>query len=228
MTARARKDLTMSRLIKLAAVSALALAAGGCAMQPQRLTPANNTGVYSLHQPIVEHNNFVFDVSTDAGGVPAAEQARLAAWFESIALAYGDHVTVDEPAGYESEAARQDVGTVAARYGLIVDGNASPVTEGRVGAGYVRIVARRSTASVPGCPTWTDPGIESPLRLSTNYGCAHNSNLASMIANPDDLVRGREASGDGAVVVAGRAIRTYRESQPTGRQGLPAATTTGR
>ena len=45
-----------------------------------------------------------------------------------------------------------------------------------------------------------------------------------MIANPDDLVHGREASGDGAVVVAGRAVRTYRESQPTGRQPLPATT----
>lgn len=218
----------MSRLIKFAAVSALALAAGGCAMQPHRLTPTNNTSVYSLHQPIVEHRNFMLDVSTDHSGVPAAEQGRLAAWFESIELAYGDHVTIDEPAGYESDAARRDIAGVAARYGLIVDGDASPVTEGRVGRGYVRVIASRSVASVPGCPTWTDPGIDSPLRLSTNYGCAHNSNLAAMIANPDDLVRGREASGAGAVVVAGRAIRTYRESQPTSRQGLPAGTTTGR
>lgn len=218
----------MSRLINLAAVSALALAAGGCASQPRVLSPHNNTSVYSLHQPVVEHSNFMFDVSTDGSGVSAAEQARLAAWFESIELAYGDHVTIDEPAGYESDAARRDVAGVAARYGLIVDGDASPVTEGRVGRGYVRVVASRSTASVPGCPSWTDPGIDSPLRLSTNYGCATNSNLAAMIANPDDLVHGREASGAGAVVVAGRAIRTYRESQPSSRQGLPASSTTGR
>ena len=218
----------MSRLIKLAAVSAFALAAGGCATQPRNLSPANNTSVYSLHQPVVEHTNFVFDVATDGNGVSAAEQVRLGAWFESIALAYGDHVTVDEPVGYESGAAKQDVARVAARYGLIVDGDASPVTEGAVAPGYVRIVASRSTASVPGCPAWGDPGIESPVRTGTNYGCAINSNLAAMIANPDDLVRGREASGNGASVVAGRALRTYRESQPTGRQGLPVTSTTGR
>jgi pilus assembly protein CpaD len=229
MTARARKDSTMSRLFKFAAGSALALAAGGCATQPRQLSPHNNTSVYSLHQPIVEHSNFVFDVSTDSSGVSAAEQARLAAWFESIELAYGDHVTVDEPAGHESGAARHDVALVAARYGLIVDNDgASPVTQGHVAPGSIRIVASRSTASVPGCPSWTDPGIDSPLRLSTNYGCATNTNLAAMVANPDDLVHGREASGAGAVVVAGRAIRTYRESQPTSRQGLPASTTTGR
>ena len=218
----------MSRLIKIAAVSALALAAGGCATQPRNLTPHNNTSVYSLHQPVVAHNNFVFDVATSGNGVSAAEQARLGAWFESIELAYGDHVTIDEPAGYESGAAKQDVARVAALYGLIVDGDASPVTEGAVAPGYVRVVASRSTASVPGCPSWTDPGIDSPIRTGTNYGCATNSNLAAMIANPDDLIRGREGSGQGNTVVAGRAVRTYRESQPTGRQGLPTNSTTGR
>jgi len=218
----------MSRLIKLAAVSAFALAAAGCATQPRALTPANNTSVYSLHQPIVSHTNFVFDVATDGNGVSAAEQARLGAWFESIALAYGDHVTIDEPAGYESGGAKADVARVAAAYGLVVNSDASPVTEGAVAPGYVRIVASRSTASVPGCPIWGDPGIESPVRTGTNYGCATNANLAAMIANPDDLIRGREASGDGSVVVAGRAIRTYRESQPSSRQGLPATSTTGR
>ena len=81
---------------------------------------------------------------------------------------------------------------------------------------------------MPGCPAWGDPGIESPVRTGTNYGCATNSNLAAMIANPDDLIRGREASGDGASVVAGRAGRTYRESLPSGRSGLPSTTTTGR
>ena len=63
MTARAGKDRTMSRLITLAAVSALALTAG-CAAQPRTLTPANNTSLYSLHQPVVEHTNFVFDVAS--------------------------------------------------------------------------------------------------------------------------------------------------------------------
>jgi len=79
---------------------------------------------------------------------------------------------------------------------------------------------------VDGCPYWQNPDIDSPVRTATNYGCAFNSNLAAMVANPDDLVHGREASGDGAVVVAGRALRAYRESQPTSRQGLPASNTT--
>ena len=60
----------MSRFLKLAAVSALAIGAAGCSSQPHGgLTAAHNFSVYSLHQPVVEHTNFVFDVNTDPGGI---------------------------------------------------------------------------------------------------------------------------------------------------------------
>lgn len=211
----------MSRFITLAAVSVLGLAAGGCAMQPRTLTAANNTSLYSLHQPVVEHTNYVFDVRTDGDRVPAAELDRLAAWFHSIDLGYGDRVTIDEPRGAESAGARQDVARVAGDFGMLI-AEGTPITEGNVGAGTIRIVASRASAHVPGCPSWTDPGIDSPLRTATNYGCATNSNLAAMIANPDDLVHGQNGAGVGSAVTAGRAIRTFRERQPTGAQPLPA------
>jgi pilus assembly protein CpaD len=225
MTARAGKDRTMSPLIKIAAVSALALT-GACATQPRTLSAANNFSLYSVHQPVVEHTNFVLDVATEGDKVSVAEQARLGAWFDSIGLRYGDSVAIDAPRGYEFGGARHDVAQVAASHGLLVTDAAAPVTEGGVAPGYVRVVASRASASVEGCPYHANPDIESPVRTNTNYGCATNSNLAAMIANPDDLVHGREASGEGGVVVAGRAVRTYRESQPTGRQGLPASSTT--
>ncbi len=216
----------MSRFIKLAAVSALGLAVCGCAAQPRQLTPANNTSVYSLHQPVVEHTNFVFDLRVEGDRVPEAELERLAAWFRSIGVRYGDRVTVDEPRGSESASVRGDLARVASDFGLLLSDGA-PVTEGAVEAGTVRVVASRSSARVEGCPSWTDPGIESPVRNSTNYGCAINSNLAAMIANPDDLVRGQDASGRDTSVTAGRAIRTYRERTPTGSQALPSVTTRG-
>lgn len=216
----------MSRFITLAAVSVLGLAAGGCATQPQgNLTPANNTGVYSLHQPVVEHTNFVFDVTTSGDRVPDAELDRLAAWFGSIDIGYGDRVTIDEPRGYESAGARQDVARIAGQFGLLL-ADGAPVTEGNVRAGTIRIVASRSSAHVPGCPEWSDPGIDSPVRTGTNYGCAINSNLAAMIANPDDLVRGQDGSGQGSAAIAGRAVRVYRDRTPTGTQPLPSTTTT--
>lgn len=214
----------MSRFITFAAISALGLAAGGCSMQPQHLTPQNNWGLYSLHQPVVEHNNYVFDVTTDSDGLSAAEMDRLGAWFSTINVGYGDRVTIDEPRGYELAAARRDVARVAARYGVLLSDGA-PVTEGAIEPGTVRVVASRANARVPDCPAHGDPEIELPTRTSNNYGCATNSNLAAMIANPDDLVEGQVPTGQGSAQTAGRALRTFRERQQTGSQPLPSATT---
>jgi pilus assembly protein CpaD len=228
MTARARKDVTiMSRITTFAAVAALGLGAAACAPTTGPLTAANNPSVYSVHQPVVQRTDFVLDVATAGSGVPAAELERLDGWFRSIGLRYGDNVTIDEGTGYATPNARADVARVAARYGLLL-AEGAPITAGAVPPGSVRIVASRATASVPDCPDWdaAGNGIVAPQSTSSNYGCAVNSNLAAMIANPEDLVVGRDASVNGTGRTASRAIRVYREGQPTGTQGLQQTSTT--
>ena len=216
----------MSRLITIAAVSAVGLAASGCQTSPRILAPENNPSVYSLHQPVVQRTDFVLDLRTSGDGVAAGELERLDGWFASIGVDYGDRISIDEPAGYPSPNARQEVARVAAGHGLLL-ADGAPVTNGAVQPGTIRVVASRSTASVPGCPLWSNNGMASTSATSTNYGCATNSNLAAMIANPSDLVLGQDGSGSGSATTATRAIRTYREVQPTGRQGLPQNETRG-
>lgn len=216
----------MSRLIKIAAVSALGLAVTACASgQPAQLNARSNYSVYSVHQPVVEHTNYVFDLRVDGDRVSEAELTRLGAWFESIDARYGDRITIDEPRGYGSAGARADVGRVASDFGLLVADGSAPITEGQVAPGTIRIVASRAIARVEGCPSYTTQGIDSPVRTDSNYGCATNSNLAAMIANPDDLVRGQEGSGRESAQVAGRAVGSYRTRQPTGSQPLPSVST---
>lgn len=218
----------MSRLIRIAAVSALGLTVAGCATsQPQALTARTNYSVYSVHQPVVEHTNYVLDLRVDGDRLSEAELNRLAAWFHSIDARYGDRITIDAPRGYASVAARTDVGRVASDFGLLLADQSAPITEGQIEPGTIRIVASRASATVEGCPSYTNPGIDSPVRTDSNYGCATNSNLAAMIANPDDLVRGQEGSGQESAQVAGRAVGSYRTRVPTGSQPLPAATTRG-
>jgi pilus assembly protein CpaD len=216
----------MSATKSFAAIAALGLGLAGCASPPTGgLTAASNPSFYSVHQPVVQRTDFVFDVATDGNGVPASEQARLDAWFQSIDLRYGDSVAVDEAHGYESDGARTDVAAVAGRYGLLLS-EGTPVTTGAVAPGTIRVVASRATASVPGCPDWGGTEIHAMGTTSSNYGCATNSNLAAMVANPNDLVEGQDGSVTRSAGTATRAIRGYREGQPTGRQGLPAASTT--
>ena len=216
----------MSRTITFAAVSALSLGVAGCQSAPEHLTAVNNPSLYSVHQPVVQRTDFVFDVATNGNGVSPSELARLDSWFNSIDLRYGDQVTIDEASGYQSDAARRDVAAVAARYGLLLVSGSAPVTAGAVQAGSVRIVASRATASVPDCPNWAPAEIAASGNTSSNYGCATNANLAAMIADPTDLVRGQDGVNSGAAT-ATRAIRSYRQATPTGQGGLQQSSTTG-
>ncbi|MBX3561545.1 MAG: pilus assembly protein CpaD [Sphingomonas sp.] len=208
-------------------MTVLGLGAAACAPTTGPLSATNNPSIYSVHQPIVQRTDFVFDVAVAGNGVSAGELDRLDGWFRSIGLRYGDSIAVDEGTGYAAPNARADVARVAARYGLLL-ADGAPVTAGAVPAGSVRVVASRSTANVPGCPNWDAEGngMLAPQGTSSNFGCAVNSNLAAMIANPDDLVVGRDASANGTGRTASRAIRVYREGQPTGTQGLQQTSTT--
>jgi pilus assembly protein CpaD len=151
-----------------------------------------NTSVYSTNQPVVERSNFAIDVNSDSTyGIAGAEKVRLAEWLDAMKLGYGDRIAIDYGDSYPSAAANQAIAEMAAEYGVLMSDSA-PLTAGRVTAGTYRIVVTRSSASVPNCPNWSKT-TEANYNSSThpNYGCAINSNIAAMIADPEDLIRGR-------------------------------------
>jgi pilus assembly protein CpaD len=53
----------------------------------------------------------------------------------------------------------------------------------------------------------------------SNFGCGVNSDLAAMVANPDDLVHGREGSGF-STTAGSKAVQFYRATPPSGTKGL--------
>lgn len=174
-----------------------------------------NRGLESVHQPVVSKSNYVLDVNSGYDGLGPGETSRIAGWFESLRLGYGDHVSIDGPGGSEA-GARDAVAGIAARYGLLIDQTA-PVTNGEIAPGKVRVVVSRTSASVPGCPDWSDKmGNDLNSNTISNYGCAINSNLAVMVANPEDLVYGQRATGAADASTASKAIKTYRDRPPTG------------
>lgn len=211
----------MSRIPTFAAAAALGLGLSACAANNAPLTAVHNPSPYSVHQPVVQRTDFVIDLSTSGDRVSQSELERLDAWLTSIGARYGDRISVDEPRGFESAAARADVASVAATYGLLLTDGA-PVLNGEVRAGTVRVIASRTVASVPGCPDWGQDTAEPTVNTSSNYGCATNSNLAAMIANPEDLIHGQEGTGTTNATTHGRAIRVYRDRTPTGGAALPS------
>lgn len=203
---------------KLAGLPALALGltlcfgVAGCGGMPK------NASLYSTKQPVVERTNFTLDVRTSASGLAISEQQRLNGWFETMDLRYGDRITVEDPTA--NPAVANAVNDLASRYGLIVKGQA-PTTAGMLAPGQARVVLTRSSASVPGCPDWSaQSDMNYTNGLSPNHGCGVNSNLAAMVADPQDLLEGRKGASETLINTSNKAITTFREATPTGAGGL--------
>jgi len=205
---RARKDsLLMAKTIlsPLLMAGLAALAASPAAARDGVRNPSLN----SVNQPVVQQTLYLFDVRTSSGGVEASELGRLNQWFRSLQLGYGDRVAV-ETDGYADERVMRSIGGVASDYGILVSPGA-PVTAGGVQPGYARVIVTRSVATVPGCPDWSYASHHSaPISTDSNFGCATNSNLAAMIADPNDLVLGRTGSGISDPRDSSKAIESYR------------------
>lgn len=208
----------MARIITVAALAVAGLSVGGCVVGTDYgLTPQHNPTITSVNEPVVQRTDYVFDVAV-GGGMTSAELARLNAWFQSLELGYGDRVAIDAGGGYVDERAMSEIGRVAGAYGLLLDAGA-PVTAGQVPPGGLRVVVSRTAASVPGCPMWNPSEIGARATTSPNYGCATNSNLAAMIANPTDLVVGQTGTTSVDTATSSKAIQLYRKSAPSGGGG---------
>lgn len=178
-----------------------------------------NGGVESVYQPVVERNDYVFDVRTAGYALAPGESQRLAGWLASMGLRYGDRIAIDDGGSGNAEGARGAIASEADRYGLMLADQA-PVTVGQIAPGTVRVVVTRMTASVPGCPDYSRQYTPDwSQSTSSNYGCATNSNLAAMVADPGDLVRGDSGSPVTDPMTGGKAIRALRGARPTGSGG---------
>jgi pilus assembly protein CpaD len=203
------KDATMRSKLVLIALSS-ALAACATTDQPDR-------GVASVNVPVVTTADYVFDAAAPGGTLAPGEADRLNGWFQGLGLSYGDTVYFD--GGY-APAARGQVASIAGRFGMLVTAGA-PATAGMVQPGSVRVVVARRRAEVPNCPNWSRPAApDFANRSMSNYGCSVNSNIAAMVANPEDLLHGREGAGMTDTWTASRAIEMYRSMPPTGTKGL--------
>ncbi|WP_448660231.1 CpaD family pilus assembly protein [Sphingomonas sp. CJ99] len=191
------------------------------------LAGCNNAtrGIETVNQPVVSRADYAFDVTTGPSGLAYGEADRLAGWMRTLQLRYGDRVALDDPSA--DPGVRAQVAAEAQRYGLFVDAVA-PVTPGALTPGTARVVISRLTASVPNCPNHS--GFDASNfdgHTHPGFGCAVNGNLASMIANPADLVRGQPGSGTTDPANAVKAIDSYRKAPASGAGGIKSEGTGG-
>jgi pilus assembly protein CpaD len=180
------QENSIMRKLATSGVIVLGLMLSGCDDNPNR-------SVDSVNQPVVQRIDYVLDANTSGNGLAAGEITRIRGWLESLHVAYGDKVSVDTGESGYAGSALNSVGAIVGSYGLLLAPHA-PITQGVIAPGAVRIVLSRTKASVPSCT-----GVESDIvnynaAVSRDYGCATNASLAAMIANPEDLIVGRESN----------------------------------
>jgi len=206
-----------SKLTLLLAAGAL----GACSYTPHDLP---DRGMTPVNVPVVERADYVLDLTAPAGMLLPSEAERLNGWFQGRGLGYGDTIYVD---GAYSDAVRGEVARVAAQYGMLVSAGA-PITPGELAGSTVRVVVSRTRATVPNCPNWSREALPNYNNRSfSNWGCAVNSNLAALVANPEDLVHGREGSGVVDPNTNTKAVNTYRSKAATGGGGLENVSSKG-
>jgi pilus assembly protein CpaD len=201
-----RKDATMASKSALLLVAA---ALSGCAYHPG---PDFEAGMAPVNVPVVSRTDYTSEAAAPNGTLAPADAARLNDWFRGLDLRYGDTIYVDG----SQEAARSQIAEIAGNYGIFVSPG-SPVVGGAVAPGNIRVIVSRHVASVPNCPNWERKAQPNYNNKSLpNLGCAVNSNFAAMVANPVDLVHGREGSSVVDAVTAAKAIQMYRDWPLTG------------
>ncbi len=180
-------------------------------------TPASASAeVSSEHVPVVSQQYLTHDMAFGPrGDLSAAELNELDQWFESIDVRYGDRVSVDQTGAGENPLRKAAISRVLGTRGLML-ASESPATAPAITAGTVRVVVVRATASVPECPDVDNaPNPDPTVSKTSNYGCATSSNLAAMIADPNDLLSGKDFSGEGSERAA-KAIAKQRATMTNG------------
>lgn len=152
-----------------------------------------------------------------------AEAERLRAFVARAGSRYGGDDVFVVAAAAEAGPSGQPAAALAVRRGMAVKAFLAreripasvvqiPPEPGRRGD-LVAVSVRRYVAVLPPCPDWSGvPGVNFNNQPVSNWSCATAVNFGMMLANPADLVRGRDpgyADGERAA----RTVKAYREGK---------------
>jgi pilus assembly protein CpaD len=193
-----------------AAFSALLLASvalGGCNRHSDPVVTASIPDDYRLRHPIAiteaDRSIEVF-VGNSRGGLSATQRADIAALGATWVREGTGAIIVDVPTGTPNARAAHDsyreIHSILSQTGVPSEGirmRSYRPDSPRILA-TVRVTYPRITATAGPCGVWPSdigPSVKNPTYVQNrpyyNLGCASQRNLASMVANPSDLVQPR-------------------------------------
>ena len=202
----------MKRVFTIISLLAAAATMAGCLPQQSRWA-----GNETAKRNTVEMVRVPHEVKFDAGNADMSDEqaAKLDAFLARINVGKYDRLFIDLPEGEDEAPAEADTergNAVAAHLASLGhDVYAAPMPFGAAPEnGTVRIVVERYVVTPPTCPDWRQPAAPNYENApSSNWGCSTTAALGLMVANPRDLIEGRDMGPQDAGVAAA-AVRRYR------------------
>jgi len=195
----------------IASVAALVVVGLLSACMPQQ---AQWRGTATMKRNTVEFIRLTHDVTfKDGAAALGDDQAKsVDAFFARIDARYGDEISVDAGDGPEAAARRAAIIARATALGLKVT-RETPVYGPALSTDGARIIVGRYVVTPPACPDWRKPaGADWENTPSSNFGCASQTNLGLMVAQPRDLLYGRDYGGPDTEMMA-KAVKDYRDGK---------------
>ncbi|HXV26020.1 MAG TPA: CpaD family pilus assembly lipoprotein [Alphaproteobacteria bacterium] len=174
--------------------------------------------------PIVHAVNF----EPGSTSLSAAEASAVAGFLSAESVEPGESVKLEAPSAGAADTDRIARRLATVRNALEQQGisvtMAPPAAPGTLGPDQIRVVASGPMVVDPPCPGYNEPvsSYDRFGRPTMNMGCSNEINLGLMVADPNDLVRGRPLAPADAER-SSLAIQKYR----TGTQGEEGGASAG-
>jgi pilus assembly protein CpaD len=150
------------------------------------------------------------------------EGQQLEAFLARVGVGYGDRVYLaaaspgaieDESAGRLAERRAESVTSFLGLNDVQIDALIDDYGDASLLGDTVTVLVHRYVVGLPACPDWTEqPWQKRDNRPTSNWSCATATNFGMMVADPGDLVRGRELGpGDGERLAG--AVERYRKGE---------------
>lgn len=176
--------------------------------------PGEWTAVEAPKQLRVDFQRLTHTAAFPAGGTALArgEQESLAAFLQAAEVATDDPIYLEAAAEDRINTSRiSALARELTHQGYSVA--TLPTARDAVPANTLLVVVERYVVTPPDCPNWTKSASDDHDNKPTaNFGCSTVTNLGLMVANPRDLVIGRQL-GPAEATQAGLAIQRYRIGQ---------------
>lgn len=202
----------ISPFLRAAAV-AVAAAVSGCSYTATDAQWTDADATVKENQVLFLRETYDVRFAPDADRLSADEQKRLGEYLDRSGIGIYDEISLavaDDSGARDSNLAARRQAAVAA-YLRTRHLKSAPDQTAGAPLDQVTVIVGRYVVVPPNCPDWRKPSNDDPQNtVSSNLGCATTTNLGLMVADPRDLIAGKEPTGSDADANA-YAIQRYRE-----------------